>query len=276
MMQSTGSHAPATLGIDLASQPENTAVCVIRWLDDRAHIEQLARYRDADGQLLDDQHLLSLMLAVGGSGRPAKIGIDAPLGWPVDFVRAVTDLDAWPVPADTNRLVRRATDWWVREQTGKLPLSVTTDRIAYAALRAAGLLRAYADHTGEEIDRSGRTGAICEVYPAPALTRFEIRLPGPALAYKGAAGGPERERLVRSLRGLAPWLEFSDDAERLCIESDHGLDAVVCALVARAAMVGLTDGPGEWAREAETEGWIHVPNATIERLAPAVAVVGET
>ncbi len=67
----------------------------------------------------------------------------------------------------------------------------------------------------------------------------------------------------------APWLHLSSEHERACIDSDDCLDALVCAIVARAAERGLTEKPPpELKDEAEREGWIHLPEATVplERL----------
>ncbi len=41
---------------------------------------------------------------------------------------------------DRKELERRATDYWVHDVASRLPLSVTTDRIASAAMRAAAVL----------------------------------------------------------------------------------------------------------------------------------------
>ena len=42
--------------------------------------------------------------------------------------------------------------------------------------------------------------------------------------------------------------------------SDDALDAVLCALIARAAALGLTVPPPDQDRErARAEGWIHLP-----------------
>lgn len=47
-----------------------------------------------------------------------------------------------------------------------------------------------------------------------------------------------------------------------CRAYDDALDAVVCALLARAASLGLTAGPPDnFAARAATEGWIHLPPA---------------
>jgi hypothetical protein len=53
---------------------------------------------------------------------------------------------------------------------------------------------------------------------------------------------------------------------------DHGLDAFVCALVARAALAGLTTGPARGQVDvARREGWIHVPTAGVTDIVACVA-----
>jgi Protein of unknown function (DUF429) len=254
----------ATLGIDLASQPKHTALCAIAWDSGRAQVAALVRGVDDDAKPLRDELLVA---AMRGRWRrlpaPSKVAIDTPLGWPVDFVRGVCDPAAWPVgiDGDRRRLERRATDHWIHRTTGKLPLSVSTDRIAYPAMRAAGLLAHYAASSGEAVDRTGVTGLVCEAYPDPAIRRFGL-WPGDAGAresYKGEAR-PLRERIVAALVRTAPWLELTSAHRRACGDWDDCLDALVCALVARAVERGLTAAPpAELADEARSEGWIHVP-----------------
>lgn len=263
----------ATLGIDLASQPKNTALCCIAWRPGLARIRVLLRGTSEDGVRVLDDHLLVCAMSRSRRGLPApsKIAIDAPLGWPVDFVRGVSDLRAWPIePGGTRRrLERRATDHWVHQRTGKLPLSVTTDRIAYPAMRAAGLLAHYAASTGLPVDRAGVTGPVCEAYPEPAIRRFGLWPDdaGTRQSYKGAAA-PLREQILIRLRRAASWLKISPQQRQACIDSDHCLDALICALVARAAQRDLTVAPpAELAQEARLEGWIHLPTAdALQRL----------
>jgi hypothetical protein len=162
----------ATLGLDLASQAKNTALCVIEWSADGAEVVALLRGVDGGGTPLHDKLIVSVMRGLwGGLPAPTKVAIDAPLGWPVDFVRAVRDPGSWPIglDADRKRLQRRATDYWVHDRAAKLPLSVTTDRIAYAAMRAAGVLAHYERTFDESLDRSGVAGLVCETYPDPAI-----------------------------------------------------------------------------------------------------------
>ena len=258
----------ATLGVDLASRPKNTALCVIEWSRDRAAVVALLKAVDAGGTPLHDKLIVSAMRGLwGGLPAPSKVAIDAPLGWPIDFTRAVSGAAVWPVEldGDRSRLERRATDHWVHRAASKLPLSVTTDRIAHAAMRAAGLLAHYAATFDEAIDRSGTLGLVCETYPDPAIRRLGL-WPDDAGArdsYKGQAEGL-RERVVGRLRDRAPWLDLSPEHERACVESDDCLDALVCAVVARAAERGLTEKPPpEVKYEAQQEGWIHLPNLSV-------------
>jgi hypothetical protein len=231
----------------------------------------LERGRDVHGQL-DDDRLVELMLGSRGAV-PAKIGIDAPLGWPVDFVRAVADLDAWPLvdEVDPVALVRRLCDRWIHAETGKLPLSVSADRIAYPAMRAARLLRRYRQATGVAIDRTGMTGPVAEVYPDTAVTRFGLRPAAtPRLSYKGDGGREVRIQMLATLAELAPWLVLSDAQRTSCIGTDDHFDALIAALLTRSVQLGLTHPPPpEMAATAASEGWIHLPQpGGLLQLAP--------
>jgi hypothetical protein len=254
----------ATLGIDLSSRPNNTAICAIEWLGGSAKIVALWRGTAPTGAPLRDEVLIA---AMRGHSRdipaPTKVAIDAPLGWPVDFIRGVSDPVNWPVKIDESRrrLERRATDHWVHETTGKQPLSVATDRIAYPAMRAAGLLAHYAQASGDRVDRSGMTGLVCETYPDPAIRRFGIwpARTGARQSYKGPAHDIRRA-IVDRLTEAAPWLTLTQTDRQRCIDFDDYLDAVICALAARAAEQDKTIAPPQdLAAEAALEGWIHLP-----------------
>jgi hypothetical protein len=253
-----------TLGIDLSSQPANTAVCAIAWADGSAEVVALWRGVTPTGAPLRDDVLIAAMRGrAEGVPAPRKVGVDAPLGWPVDFVRGVSDPASWPVKIDESRkrLERRATDHWVHETAGKQPLSVTTDRIAYPAMRAAGLLAHYEHATGDRVDRSGMTGLVCETYPDPTIRRLGIWPSGAGArqSYKGDARDV-RAAIVDRLADAAPWLAVTPADRQRCIDVDDCLDAVICALAARAAERGATIGPPpHLAAEAAVEGWIHLP-----------------
>ena len=239
------------LGIDLAAQPKATAVCMTKWQGNRFEIEEL----DCG---VEDPAIVDLMLSAD------KVGLDAPLGWPDDFVAAVdrhhrqaTDSEL----PERRMLTLRQTDRELQDATGRRPLSVSTDLIGVVALRGIGLQDELASR-GEPVDRTGR-GRVCEVYPAAALESWGIDARG----YK-AAGGSKRlpEILAQLIAGLGDSELTPEHVSRL--EVDHNqLDAFICALVARAAALGRSGGPADEAvPRAGREGWIHVPNTDLEGL----------
>jgi predicted nuclease with RNAse H fold len=104
-----------TLGIDLAAQAKETAMCLLTWSEGRATIETLAVG-------VDDTAIVELVHAED----PAKVAIDAPFGWPAPFVAAVSQHasgGAWDAPA-FQPLRLRTTDLNVIAETGGQPLSV--------------------------------------------------------------------------------------------------------------------------------------------------------
>jgi predicted nuclease with RNAse H fold len=246
-MSTTGS---TTVGIDLASQPKGTAACVIEWDNAEGQVALLC-------DNLANRDLIELIHRTGVE----KVGIDAPFGWPRGFVEAVTayaTLRRFPA-IGWSQLAFRTTDRYVREITGQQPLSVSTNWIAYTAFRCAELLTELAGED-EPIDRRGG-GLVVEVYPAAALRQWGL----PYRGYKGANETSRRARaeLARSVgKAATGWLGMNQsDALRL-EESDHLLDALLAALVARASLAGhCLPVPQEHSAAAEVEGWIHVPYA---------------
>ena len=233
-----------TLGVDLASQPKRTATCLVRWHRGSARVESLSL-----GATDRDLHELFR--------RADKIGFDAPFGWPAPFTRAVAAYSAetvWP-SAEVPQLRFRRTDAFVRERLGRWPLSVSTDLIAVPAIRAVRLLAETAA-TGESIDRSGG-GRFVEVYPAAALHVWGF----PSRGYKGAKGAEVRARLVSDLaERTKDWLTLSEEDWARCTASDDMLDALVAALVTRAAAIGRCEPIPPADQELATEeGWIALP-----------------
>ncbi len=106
--------AVVTIGVDLSAQAMETAACVLTWADATCCIEHLVVG-------LDDDAIVDLV----GAKRPVKIGIDAPFGWPVPFVQAVTsytETGEWPASAGNRRWLRlRSTDIATIEETGGPP-----------------------------------------------------------------------------------------------------------------------------------------------------------
>jgi hypothetical protein len=250
-----------TLGIDLASQPVNTAACLIDWGPARAAVALHAG--------LDDDALLALM----SRADVARVGIDAPFGWPEHFrttLNAYAREGAWPA-GDSVQAMRdlrlRATDLYVQGRTGKWPLSPVAERIGVVAMRCARLL---AQMPGP-LDRSGR-GRQIEVYPAAALSCW---LAGERRygSYKGAGAEREaaRSAIVDALtRDLSEQLDMSGVWPGACRRSDHALDAFICAVLARAADCGSLElAPAELQTAAQAEGWICFPRDDVP-LAAAV------
>lgn len=238
-----------TLGVDLASQPKYTAACVIEWAGNGATVQTPELH-------LDDLSILEL-------GRQCDVvGIDAPFGWPLPFVELIrrdrTEGKKLP-PYDNLRrdsLRFRLTDFCVCKVLGRWPLSVSSDRIALAAMRCAGLL--------EELAVTDESGAprVFEVYPAVALKVWGLASRGYKSRKPVAANGEGNlARLVGALRDACPWLAFSGEATALVSTNDHAFDALIASLVARAAFLGRTSVPqtNDEIRRAPLEGWIAVP-----------------
>lgn len=138
---------------------------------------------------------------------------------------------------------------------------MAADRIALAAMRCSGLL-----HRLGVDDKSG-DGRVFEVYPALALRQWGLASKG----YKGAKRVAGCRSLWAALLGAAPWLSVTDEQGALIGESDDALDAVVSALVARAAASGATEPiPEEHRADARAEGWIMIPReGSLASLVPS-------
>jgi predicted nuclease with RNAse H fold len=254
-----------SVGIDVASQDARTAICSIRWEGSRAEIEPFGPPGASDSEI---------RRRVESADR---VGVDIPLGWPSDFVDAVTRHhrgETWPAgdsAAGMTSLRLRETDRWLTlraRRPGEArarchPMSVSSNLIAIPAMRMARVLG--------PLDRSG-AGKVVEVYPAAALFVWGL----PYRRYKGAQpeGREVRHDLVQRLRALTPWLTAArdDDWERLK-ENDHELDALVAALVAKAKDAGLCDESYDaTSHNARMEGWIALPlSDALERLAPPMS-----
>ena len=243
----------------MAAQPKKTAVCMIEWLPNgRGRV-------DCPGLGAGDNEILAQMAADNVS----VSAIDAPFGWPTIFTESLLGYTAhgsWPDPPEmrtTQEAMRlRATDRAVYQETKLTPLSVSTDKIGVVAMRCARILAAYWSATSKPSDRSG-VGGVVEVYPAAALVQWGISQrtgvsdPG---TYKGSssAASARRVRIIDAIAGAAPWLEINEKVRLLCADSDDCLDALICALVARACEIGrvltVTDRTA-----GQTEGWIQLP-----------------
>jgi predicted nuclease with RNAse H fold len=251
-----------TLGIDLAAQPANTSACAIEWGPAQPVVSDLRSG-------LDDEALLDAI------SHADKVGIDAPFGWPLAFIDAITtyrDHGAW-LELAPNDLRFRATETVVAEVTGQAPLSVAISDLAWPAMRLAQLLTTVG-HVRGTVDRTGE-GWAAEVYPAAALRRWEIIAMGTsvsAASYKGDKPGRDerRQAYMETLRSrLDRQVDIDPDTYARCVADDDDLDAFVSALIARAVQRGLCDPiPATLRWAAVREGWIHLPTTeSLDNLA---------
>jgi predicted nuclease with RNAse H fold len=242
-----------TLGVDLAAEPAGTALATIEWRDDEARLASLVL--GATNELIVD-------VASGVD----KVGIDCAFGWPDEFVDFVSR-HAAGLPLSSSeltgmawrrRLAYRETDRFVHESVGKLPLSVSADRLGLTAMRCAVILDDLAKATGP-IDRSGG-GLVVEVYPAAGLRYWNI-----ASSHSKRTPAGLRE-LVERLQDAAPWLDLGDSVELLASSHD-AFDSVVASLLARCSARGLATRPPEaLLPQARREGWIAIPAAGVSEL----------
>jgi predicted nuclease with RNAse H fold len=240
-----------TVGVDLAAEPAKTATAVIDWSRRGATVAVTL------GQTDDD-----IIASVGDAD---KVGLDCPVGWPdafVDFLAAQREGRRLP-PTDLagrRLLAYRETDRAVTALTGLRPLSVSADRIGHGAMRAVGLLSRLGA-AGHDVRRDGR-GLVVESYPAAALKQWGF----PHRSYKGRDQTAALGTLVDALDAGLPGLELGA-AGGLCRQSDDAFDAVICALIARAASLGLVHPPtAKQLKVASTEGWIVVPLCVLPDL----------
>ena len=221
-------------------------------------------------------------------GDRSIVAIDAPLGWPVDFVKAVNGWgraegrewtgdevgDPTSSPGFEHLKLRR-TDVAAgrhggddRGSTWPLPYSVAADKIAVTTFRTLGVLqRAY-----PEVDITGRTGRVLEVWPGASLAAFGIDAKG----YKGTKRDQIKKRRTvaeavfgQLKAGLARNAELAHHAEGIdpkgdmldeVASTDHKLDALVAAITAWAVLAGLETESHEVPEDIlALEGWIHVP-----------------
>jgi predicted nuclease with RNAse H fold len=261
----------ATFGIDLASQPKRTAVAIIAWDEPRARLVELALHRDRRGDVFFDKYLVTTAVNLRrpeGCPEITKVAIDAPFGWPRDFITALnayTDRLVPPVPMDCSRelLYRRTTDLLIAKSKEGRPLAVSVDKIGYCAIRTAVLLGEVTRLRGPEAAARDGSGLVCEVYPAVAARRWLT-----ADAYRG----PEQTELRAELFDRIVAATQMSDPHGLIEEArrsphDDLLDALICALLARACELGQVDDiPAGYRDAALREGWIRLPSSSLEEL----------
>ena len=146
------------------------------------------------------------------------------------------------------------------------PRTLTLDLSGVTRCDSTGLgMLARLRDAGVDVSRDG-TGRILEAYPAVALMQWGLAVGGPYKGTDRARASANLTLLVDALRNAAPWLDLGGH-EELCRRNDDAFDAVICALIARAHLLGdCTKPTGEQERCARTEGWIAVPQAPLAAL----------
>lgn len=256
-----------SVGVDIAKEPQKTALCEIRWSESEAIVERI------ELRVTDDR-------IIQCSNASFVTALDAPFGWPTAMVRAVSRWmpgGEWSRPSDTAFRLR-ATDEATRRivsdtlatrtagssaVTPVHPLSVSSDKIAMAAWRVCGILSASGSNGTVVTEALGQAlsgrGTIIEAYPAAALALWGIE----RAKYKSSdeAGAARRRAMLAAItRQLPRSIVWKGAAEATCTATDHALDAFVCALVARAAALGHVHAvPDEQREAARNEGWIALP-----------------
>jgi len=240
-----------TLGVDLASADRTTAACMVEWDDGPPRVGALFE-RD-----VTDSRIVELARGAGVTG------IDAPFGWPMPFVEAVAAYAAgapWPRHRPAGLWLRRTDHRAQRTSGGRAPLSVSSDRIARPAERAARLLTLLGTE-GRAVRRDGSDGVI-EVYPAGAMRCWDISVD----RYKRPDGTDARDRIITAIVDALD-LRLSPSDRAAFVRSDHALDALVAALLGRAFHVGLVVRPtADEQRTAAIEGWLYLPTGVLTEL----------
>lgn len=190
-----------TVGVDLSATKQRTAIAAIEWGRERATVAEPAH------DLSDDDLVRHLAEA-------DWVGIDAPFGWPEAMVEALhvyADSGCWPT-MEREAFRYRRTDRFVHdavlEQAGRKlwPLSVSSDRIALTARRAAQLRERAFQSSGVRFDRIG-ADRVVEVYPAAALLLWGLQRSGYKTSRqpeRRAAEAEARTELLTSIEAQAP------------------------------------------------------------------------
>ncbi len=242
-----------TCGVDLSSQAADTAIAVIDWGSVSPRLTQLEVG-------VDDETILD---AARGADATA---IAAPFGWPDPFLEFivsnrtgfVSDPRRVATTSGRNRLMYRTTDQRLREMLGLKLLPSTASSLAAQTLRCAGIL-ARMREAGIEVSRAGG-GRVVEAYAPASLVAWGLDEP----KYKTTPAA--RVRIVEQASRRVS-LDLADH-RATCMESDDALDALVCALTARAVAMGLWRAPldSDEVEHAPTEGWVCIPSGTIDQL----------
>lgn len=230
-----------TLGIDLSTDPKKVWMCEIDWAQSPPRITALDRLGESRAVRREPEliaELVERIVAFGPSGERV-VGVDAPLGWPTAFVEAVSDWDEGDLSGFRKRpdLRLRATDRFVQAVARVTPMSVSTDRLGSTAM----LLAEVVSRAARRLDRQGfarATGAdgIAEVHPLAALRTWTYDGAEPMTVGAYKSWDVPRELIVVKIARAG--FQFTPEQAAALVRNDDALDAFVCALIARAVVLG--------------------------------------
>ena len=216
----------------------------------------------------------SLLGACGvndGWGR-VVIGIDAPLGWPIEAARLMSpDSDEPPyMPGCAgeieNRLAYRFCDRVVYRRCGKKPLPAVFDRLGNNATKAITACRLLAQSDGAVlVPQGGTTGkvVICEAYPALWKSG-------------GRKADRLREEAEMALVGCVMPKPGCDEADAVlcaltaaCYDNQsRGLGTELPELYLPEHEYGRKDTEADAETTVKTEGWIYFPVCALSQGHP--------
>lgn len=245
------------LGLDWATEASRRAGVVLE------KVRSGLRLLEVHDGVTDEQTLSFL-----ADERLDVIGVDTPFGWPraaVEFLQRLSVLEASPLPPSGRVFSDRLTDRIVKDEFGKQPLSVSSDRIALCTLSWLRVA-ARAQLSGRvDVGQGGVTRPVFEAYPGAALQQFSRWL-----GFSGKDFKKRRAARREALQALFEHFELEDPGgrfERLVGEDDEASDVADAFLAACNALAFAQALPGWGVRRptldelelARTEGWMFVP-----------------
>ncbi len=234
------------IGIDCATQPGKTGLALGEWDGRNCRILEVAPGSRSHSPV---DITLNWLTDV-----PALIALDAPLGWPIDMGRRLSNHQAGdPIVIQPDSFFSRETDRFVREKISKRPLEVGAARIARTAHASLEFLRILRIRTGLEIplawDPDIQQTSVIEVYPAATLISHRIKSEG----YKRKDQAAARKEILTVISKL---LQIPENFPGLENNADI-LDAVICILAGVDFLRGDVYIPDDLDK-AVKEGWIWV------------------
>lgn len=202
------------------------------------------------------------------------VAVDTPFGWPKDFTGFVS---AWsastggPPPPSSASFSLRTTDLVVRQETGKQPLSVSTDRIGLCARSWVNVVTTEKVANRIEVGQSPTAERpVIEVYPGASLKVFAKHSNSTVAEADFKKNRGSRQAALKGLFSMFGVQDPNQLTNKLIGVGEEDSDAADAFLAALTAVAYLGQLPGWSVRRptsneltlAETEGWIFFPVPT--------------